>query len=35
MIKTREDLCELVNRYSNKSPQKETPSPKRKCSSNN
>lgn len=31
MIKTRDDLYELINRYSNKSPVKETPSPKRKC----
>lgn len=37
MIKTRDDLYELVNRYSNSSPVRDTPSPKRKCnnSSNN
>lgn len=31
IIKTRDDLYELVNRYSKNSPVKETPSPKRKC----
>lgn len=31
MIKTRDDLYELVNRYSEKTSAKETPSPKRKC----
>lgn len=35
IIKTRNDLYELINRYSNKSPVKQTPSPKRKCSNNN
>lgn len=34
IIKNRDDLNELVNRYSKNSPSKETPSPKRKCNNN-
>lgn len=34
LIKNRDDLYELINRYSNKTPVKETPSPKRKCGNN-
>lgn len=35
IIKTRDDIIELVSRYSGKSPSKETPSPKRKRNDNN
>lgn len=34
IIKTRNDLCELIDRYSKESPIKVTPSPKRKCTNN-
>lgn len=34
IIRTRDDMHELINRYSNKSPIKNTPSPKRKCTNN-
>lgn len=35
IVKTRDDLIELVNRYTGNLSPKDTPSPKRKCSSNN
>lgn len=35
IIRNRDDLAELVNRYSRNFPSKETPSPKRKCNDGN
>lgn len=35
LIKTRDDMVDLINRYTNKSPVRTTPSPKRKCTNVN